>query len=186
MTALFVLLGWAANVFVALFLLRFIFQAVRADFYNPISQAIVKFTNPLVMPLRKIVPGFRGWDLASLVAALLVHLAFALVIHFLFNSGGPNPAAFLVRGIFSLIDLIFGLYIMMIFISIILSWLQPDPRNPLISLLWSVTEPVLRPFRKLLPPMGGLDLSPMIALLGLVLLRVLINADIAPMLLSRI
>lgn len=177
MNALTYLINTLFQVFVALFLLRFFLQLTRADFYNPISQAIVSITNPLVMPLRRIVPGLGGLDVASLIAALLVQMA-ALAALTLLRGGSPDwlmlvPSALITLGLTVLQGLIF-----LIFIGVILSWFHPDPRNPIVSLLYSLTEPVLRPARRIIPPIGGLDLSPMIVLIILYVLLIFLTSDL--------
>ena len=165
------------SVFIALFLLRFFLQWTRADFYNPISQAIVRITNPVVLPLRRVIPGFGGLDIASILAAVLVQYL-ALGVLALLAGATPDwllmiPSAFIALGLFVLRALIF-----LIFISVIVSWIRPDPRNPIVSLLYSLTEPVLRPARRLIPPIGGLDVSPMLVLIVLYVLLIFLTADL--------
>lgn len=177
MNALRYLIDTIFSVFTALFLLRFFLQWARADFYNPISQAIVRITNPLVLPLRRVIPGLGGLDVASLVAALLIQMVALAVMKYLAGAS-PDwlmllPAAAIALGLFILQGLIF-----LIFISVIVSWFRPDPRNPVVSLLYSLTEPVLRPARRIIPPMGGLDLSPMIVLIVLYVLLIFLTADL--------
>ena len=182
------LLELAATVVVAMFMLRFLLQIVRADFFNPATQAIVRFTNPLVMPLRKIIPGWAGLDLASLVATLLVQIAAVALLAFyasaLRGAPVPGPGALALRALFELILLVFRIYTVSIFLRVLMSWLNPDPRNPAMSLLYSLTEPLLRPARRLIPPIAGLDLSPLIVLVGLQALQILITQDLARMLLG--
>lgn len=175
------ILSTLSSVLVGLFVLRFLLQQSRADFYNPISQAIVKITNPLVMPLRKLIPGLGGMDLASIVAALLVQLATTVLIVVLLTGGSlPPPMAALVTALSQFINLILRLYFMMILLRVILSWVNPDPRNPMMSLLYSLTEPVMAPARRLIPPMGGLDLSPILVLFVISALQVFVNSDLIP------
>lgn len=179
MTALMFILGLLGKLLVGIFILRFLLQVVRADFYNPVSQAIVSLTNPLVMPLRRLVPGLKGLDLASIVAAILVQVVVLLILFFIQTGGSvPTLRYTLVESFFSLVNLVFGLYIMVIFLRVILSWVNPDPRNPVVSMLYSLSEPVLAPARRIIPPLGGLDLSPLIVLVLLQALQILINADI--------
>ena len=179
MKALIFILSLVGQLLVGIFILRFLLQLVRADFYNPVSQAIVNLTNPLVMPLRKIVPGLKGMDLASVVAAMLMQVLVLLVLY-LIQTGGALPTVqyTLVESFFSLLNLVFGLYIVTIFLRVILSWVNPDPRNPVVSMLYSLTEPILAPARRLIPSLGGLDLSPLVVLVLLQALQILINSDI--------
>ena len=148
--------------------MRFLLQATRADFYNPISQFLVKVTNPVVIPVRRIVPGFGGLDVATLLLALLLQIAgMALLILIKFQAVA-SIGLLLVGGLLGVVALVVYIYFFALLASIILSWVAPGSRHPAIVLLHQITEPVMAPFRKILPPMGGLDLSP-------ILLFVLIN-----------
>ena len=179
MKALIFILSLLGQLLVGIFVVRFLLQLVRADFYNPVSQAIVSLTNPLVMPLRRIIPGLKGLDLASVVAALLVQILVLIILYFIQTGGAlPGVQYTLVESLFSLLNLVFGLYIMTIFLRVILSWVNPDPRNPIVSMLYSLTEPILAPARRIIPSIGGLDLSPLVVLVLLQALQILINSDI--------
>jgi len=156
------------SLFLIALLLRFVLQLVRADFYNPISQFLVKVTNPLVVPLRRIIPGVAGLDIATLVLALTVQ-AIAIAALFLLT-GNPMPPIpnLIIWAVLGLVVLIVNIYFFALLAMIILSWVSPGGNNPAVFLLHQITEPVMAPFRKVLPPMGGLDLSP-------ILLFILIN-----------
>jgi YggT family protein len=154
-------------------LLRFLLQLFRADFYNPISQFLVKATNPPLKILRRIIPGLGGIDLASIVLAwLLKAIELGLVITI--SGSSFNLIAPLLWAIPELVELFINIFLFAILIQVILSWVNPGSYNPAIGLLNSLTAPVLRPAQKLLPPMGGLDLSPMLVMIGLVLLKMLL------------
>lgn len=179
MKAMIFILSLAGQLLVGVFVVRFLLQLVRADFYNPVSQAIVSLTNPLVMPLRRIIPGLKGMDLASVVAAMLVQILVFVILYFIQTGGAlPGIRLTLVESFFGLLNLVFGLYIMTIFLRVILSWVNPDPRNPIVSMLYSLTEPILAPARRMIPAIGGLDLSPLVVLVLLQALQILINSDI--------
>lgn len=154
-------------------LLRFLFQLVRADFYNPLSQFIVTITKPLLNPLRKVIPGYRGWDFASLVLAWLV-LAVELGIIAALNGAGAQPVAALALALPELVDLIINIFLVALFIQVILSWISPGNYNPAIGLAYSLTQPLLGPVQRRMPSMGGIDLSPMIVMVGLFLLKMLL------------
>lgn len=156
------------NLFLLAMLLRFLLQLVRADFYNPISQFLVKATNPLVLPMRKIVPGFGGLDMASLLLALLLQLLGIVAILVIGDLGLPPILLLLVWSLLGVIGLLVNIYFFALLAMIILSWISPGGNNPAVYLLFQITEPVMAPFRKLLPAMGGLDFSP-------ILLFILIN-----------
>jgi YggT family protein len=154
-------------------LLRFLLQLVRADFYNPISQFLVKATNPPLKVLRRIIPGLGGIDLSSLILAwLLKSIEILLVI--LVSGSAVNLLAPLLWAIPELVELVINIYLFGILIQVILSWVSPGNYNPAVGLLYSLTAPVMRPAQKILPPMGGLDLSPMLVMIGLVLLKMLL------------
>ena len=156
-------------------LLRFIMQLVRADFYNPISQFIVKATNPLLLPLRKVIPGLFGVDIASLLLALALQMA-ALQLIGLVVGAGLYPIGPLVLGsLWKLLDVVLNVYFFSFIILIIVSWIAPHTYNPVMSVIQSITEPVLRPIRRVIPSMGGLDFSVMFAMLGIYIIRILIS-----------
>jgi YggT family protein len=161
------------SIYIAIMLLRFILQQVGADFYNPISQFIVKATQPLVTPARRLIPSIRKTDTATLVlvAALII---MKLVLLFGIAGYPLNGIQILVKSLHDLISLTFDIFIVAIFVQAILSWVNPDPYNPISSLLNSLTWPVLQPIRRYIPPIGGLDLSALVALIGLMFLKRLI------------
>jgi YggT family protein len=156
-------------------LLRFVLQLVRADFYNPISQFVVKITNPLVIPARKIIPGYAGLDLASLSLAILLQIV-AIAVIFLIRFGGiPAPTLLLVGGVLGVVALLVQMYFFALLAMIILSWVAQGSRHPAIHLLYQITEPVMAPVRKLLPPMGGLDFSPILVFVLINIVKIVIG-----------
>jgi YggT family protein len=143
-------------------LLRFLMQLVRADFYNPISQALVKITNPLVIPLRRVVPGYGGVDLASLLLAIILQMLMVTLL-VLVQSGALLPLLpILLIGVLGIVAYLVKIYFFALLAMIILSWVAPGGNHPALFLLYQITEPVMAPFRKILPPMGGLDFSPIL------------------------
>ena len=152
----------ALTLYMLAMLLRFLLQLVRADFYNPIGQFLVKVTNPLVIPLRKVIPGIGGLDLASLLLALLLQMLSIIVLMALYGLGLPNPVLLLLWSALGLVGLLVNIYFFALLAMIILSWLAPGSGNPAVFLLYQITEPVMAPFRKLLPAMGGMDFSPIL------------------------
>lgn len=162
--ALIYLLSTLLQLAAFLMLTRFLLQWVKADFYNPVSQAVVRFTNPLLMPLRKILPGNNNLDFAALVMVLVLILIKAVFISWLsgFSINGPMMLMLAVRSLASmLLDYLFWA----IMIRVLLSWVAPDPYNPFVQVIAQLTEPVMAPARRLLPPMGGMDLSPILVLI---------------------
>lgn len=171
----YILLNTVISLALLVFLLRLILQLVRADFYNPISQTIVKLSNPLVLPLRRLLPPLGRVDSASLLVALAVQaVGITLLCKLLFN-GFPNPAQILLWSMIGLCAAVLNLYFFAIIGSIILSWVAQGSYNPGAQLLYQITEPVLAPFRKLVPPLGGLDLSPILVFLSINVLEVVLR-----------
>ncbi len=154
-------------------MLRFLLQLTKADFYNPISQFVVKVTSPVLRPLRHFIPGFRGLDISSLVLAWLVKTAVLFLVGLLGGLGLASIGA-IIWSIPALVELILDVLLYAIIIRVILSWVNPDPYNPMIRLLDTLTDPVMDPVRRRLPPIGGLDLSPIAVTIGLVLLQMLL------------
>jgi YggT family protein len=161
------------GLYATLVVLRFLLQLTRADFYNPLSQFIVKATKPVLNPLRRVIPGVSGLDIASLVLAWIVITLEQLAILGLAGLGfRPTAAALL--AIPELTSLIINIFLFAILIQVIISWINPGSYNPAITLIHSLTEPLLAPVRRRMPDMGGLDLSPMVVMLGLVVLEMLL------------
>lgn len=161
--ALIYIIQTLGSLYLLIVLLRFILQLVRADFYNPLSQFIVKATQP-VKPLRRIIPGFAGLDLASLVLAILVQLLLMVITLTLmgYNVGG-FILQLLVWSLIGVTSLFLKVFFFALIISVILSWVAPGSYNPGAQLVNQICEPLLAPFRKLLPNLGGLDISPIFA-----------------------
>ncbi len=155
-----------------LFLARLILQASRADFYNPISQGIVKATDPLLRPLRLIIPGFRNIDFAAFIAALLVK-ALSLVILLSLSGSELQVGALpiLIRSLYDVLWLLLTIYFFAILFVIVLSFIAPGSYHPAAILLVQITDPVLSPARRILPPLGGLDFSPIIVFMAIILVR---------------
>ena len=153
-------------------LLRFLFQLVRADFYNTISQFLVALTNPLLKPLRRIIPGFFGIDLASLVLLLALQLLEVYALSWI-NGLTPVMLPLVLAAVVTLVRLTLNVYFYAVLLRVILSWFMPYGmrHNPAGDLLVSLTEPLMRPARRLIPAVGGLDLSPIVVLVALQLLQ---------------
>lgn len=161
------------SLYILAIMLRFLLGLVRADFYNPVSQFLVKVTSPLLVPLRKLVPGVGRIDTASIVLMLLLQFV-ALLLIVLLRGIEVAPGLLLVVAIGELIMLAINVFFFAIIIQVILSWVSPGQYNPATAVLNSLTAPVLRPVQKLLPPVSGFDLSPLFALIGLQVLRMLV------------
>lgn len=156
-----------------LFLLRLIAEAARVQFHNPISQFVYRSTNPVLAPLRRVLRNWRNINLAAIVVAWLAELV-KLGLEFLLAGGLPNPAGWLLMGFGQLLDLFLLTYIVLIFVWSLASLLGGDPGHPLLRFVAQLVEPPMRPLRRRMPTLGGLDFSPAVAILALMLLRILV------------
>ena len=165
------------SIYMMLVLVRLLLQLVRADFYNPVCQFIVKATNPPLKPLRRIIPGLAGIDMSSVLLLLALQMlklflmALAAGMHLSF-------AGLAVLSIGELLAMILNFYMIAILLQVILSWVGPGGHNPLTSILYAINEPVMRPARRLLPAMSGIDLSPILVFLAIGLLKILVVSPI--------
>lgn len=155
--------------------LRLLLQSVRADFYNPISQWIVKLTNPVLLPLRRLVPAVGRLDTASVLLMLLAQMLAIALTALLLGAPLPNPAVLLYWAVLGCIGLITNIFFVAIIAVIVLSWIAPGNYNPMVILLHQLTEPVLVPFRRLLPPIGGMDLSPLLLFLLINIIEIVLR-----------
>ncbi|HXH03769.1 MAG TPA: YggT family protein [Candidatus Competibacteraceae bacterium] len=163
--------------YILLVMLRFLLQWVRADFYNPLVQFLVRLTNPPLVPLRRLVPGLLGLDMAAVVLMVALQLIELLLLLAL-DGRSASPGGLLVLSLAELLGLLVTVYFWGIIVQAVMSWINPDPRHPLLSLLWQLTAPLLRPARRLLPPVVGIDLSPILVLIALQLLNLLLVAPL--------
>jgi len=180
-TAAVYILQTIGSLYLLIVLLRFILQLVRADFYNPLSQFIVRATHPLLKPLRKVIPSFAGLDLASLVLAILVQLVLMALILMLMGYGLDNPLQLLIWSIIGVTALFIKVFFFALIISVILSWVAQGSHNPAAELINQICDPLLAPIRRILPSLGGLDLSPIVAFLILNLINMLVVRNLAVM-----
>jgi YggT family protein len=174
MAALIFVLDTLFTLVVVAFLLRLLMPIVRADFRNPIGQAILQFTNPVVMPLRRLLRPAGRVDVASVVALLLVQLAGTAVLR-LVAGAGLAPGPILLRGLQDLAGTVLQLYFLAVLVYALMSWVAPGSHGPGPQLLGRLCEPLLRPVRRLVPPIGGLDLSALFVLIGLQALQILLR-----------
>ncbi len=169
------------GIYILMVMLRFLFQMVRADFYNPLSQAIVKITNPPLRPLRRLIPGLFGIDMASLLLLIILQtVELWLIAAMATGSLFVPPPGLVVLAIAQLIQLGVYVFLFSLIVQIIISWINPHGAygNPAFNLMNSLTQPLLRPARRIVPPMGGLDLSPILVLIGLQLVLFLVVAPL--------
>jgi YggT family protein len=171
------------DLYILLVLLRFLLQLLRADFYNPISQFIVRVTTPPLHLLRRFIPSVAGQDTAS-ICLVLIYAKFLLLralaieaVHIgstIAPIGGVSYAGLFIFGIADLVALTLTVFLVAVIIEVILSWVSPGQYNPVIGLIHKLSAPALKPVRRLIPPIGGLDLSPLFATLLILVAKMLI------------
>ena len=176
--ALIFIVSTIVRLFLLVLLLRFWLPWLRADFRNPIAQGILRLTSPLVIPVRRIIPPLGRLDTATVFIAFGVqYLALLLILAI---SGAQADFAWLsVTSLIELILLSLNIFTFAIFIHIILSWVAPGTYNPATAFISTIVNPVLQPFRKRIPPLGGLDISPMVVIILLQALVILVS-DMRP------
>lgn len=161
-------------------MLRLLLQGAGADFYNPLSRFLVKITNPPLVPLRRIIPGFKGIDLASVVLLFALQIAELILVAQVL--GQPySLAGLLVTSLASLLSLLINVFLFSILIQVILSWIRPGDYSPISVLLYQLNEPLLGPARRVMPPISGFDLSPILVMVALQLVSILLVAPLADM-----
>ncbi len=172
--AIIYLISTLTDLYVTAILLRLLLQWVRADFYNPLCQFLIRITEPVLKPTRRVIPSIGKLDTSSVIIMLALELLQLLIISQL--SHLPFGTQFLllyaVRKL--LVTLLFT-YIVLIIARVIVSWIAGQSHHPMIPLIYQLTEPLLRPFSRLIPAMGGIDLSPLFALIALRFLLLLLG-----------
>ncbi len=166
------------SLFLVIVVLRFLLQLVRADFYNPVSQALVKITMPLLRPLRKVIPGFLGIDMASVVLILVVQLIASSILCLIVGLTGliVLPHILVLWGFVGALTIIANIFFWCMIISIIGSFIAPMSHHPLLTIANQIINPLCAPIRKIIPPLGGvIDISPILVLVGLRIVDMLIR-----------
>ena len=161
------------SLYIMAVMLRFLLQWARADFYNPLAQFLVRITQPVLHPFRRVIPGWGGIDFSAL-ALMVVLQAIALALLMLIAGVTPRIDYLLLRTPAELISLLLNLYLVAIVVRAVLTWISPHDYNPAMTVLLSLTEPVIRPFRAVIPPLGGVDLSPLAAIITIQVVKMLV------------
>jgi YggT family protein len=173
--AIIFIISTIAQLYLLVMLLRFWLPWLGADFRNPIAQGILRLTSPLVIPVRRVIPPIGRLDTATIIVAFALQYLTVLVILTISGvTAGIAPIA--LTALVDLVLLSLRLFTFAIFIHIILSWIAPGTYNPATAFISMLVEPVLRPFRTLIRPIGGLDVSPIFAIIGLMALTILISS----------
>lgn len=163
------------SLYLSIILLRFLLQTARADFYNPISQLLVKLTNPVLIPLRRLIPGLFGVDVASLVFALLFHWLVMQIMLLIAGAGFIAPHYMLGWSIIGITLNIINLYFFAGIVVFIASFLAPHSSHPALILVRQLLEPLLAPIRRIVPPVGGMDFSLFFLGISLVIMRMVVR-----------
>ena len=172
------LINIIASLFLMLILLRALLRFAQADFYNPITQAIVKITNPILDPVYSVLKSYRNIDIAALFLAFMLIVSMVYINTSLYKAGAPPLVSVLLVGVCSIFYSILGIYQIAIFLNVIVSWIAPHTYNPAAIMAQDITKPLVEPIRKMMPDTGGLDFSPMIALLVIFTIRSLIEEGV--------
>ena len=172
LNALSLLITLAFDAVATLLVLRLLAEASRADFNNPLSQFVYRYTNPVLAPIRRVLPNWRRINLAALQLAWLTMLLKLLLLYALLGIM-PRPLGLLVQALAELLDFVLLLYIVLIFGWSLLSMFAVDRRHPLLRLAGAIVEPLLRPLHgKLIA--GQIDFAPMAVMIVLLLARLLL------------
>ncbi|MEL7023875.1 MAG: YggT family protein [Pseudomonadota bacterium] len=167
------LLQALSSLILIVIMLRFLLQAVRANFRNPLAQAIVQLTSPLVVPVRRIVPAIGNIDTATLVVAYAAQVVLLAALMLLIGAGISSQI--LIDAVFALANLTINIFFFAIIIGVVLSWVAPGSYNPAGALADELARPLLTPIRRVIPPFSGFDLSPLFAMLLIGVIRIVVN-----------
>ncbi len=176
--ALFSVLSAVTGILVFFLVIRLILQLVRANYYNPISQGINRFSAPLLAPTSRLIPDVGSLSLNTLVIAVLIQSVAAYGLALFFYSAALNPAMVLVWSLVSIVGMVLKVFFFALIVMIILSWVAPQANHPGAELVFQVTEPVMAPVRRVMPELGGLDLSPIAVFL---LIQFIENGALRPL-----
>jgi len=162
------------DIYILALILRYLLTIVRVDSLNPLSTLIMKVTNPLLKPLRKTIPGYFGIDWASIISLFLVQAIEIILVALIITGGIPAFSGLTMLTIAYLLRTILYIYLFIIIIQVIISWINPNVYNPITTIMYQISEPILKPIRQFIPSSGGLDFSPLVALIIINLLMILI------------
>lgn len=163
------------TLFLLFVILRFLLQLVRADFYNPFSQAVVKITNPLLLPLRKIIPGLFGIDVSCIVLAIAIQVILGEIIYFVYAQQFINPLQLVIWGALASLNIVTYVFYGAAIIMVVSSFIAPYSSHPIITLARQIMEPLMKPIQNLMPPMGGLDFSVLFVFMGIGIFQMILN-----------
>lgn len=166
-----------ADLYLMVLLIRLFLQLFRGNFRNPIAQAVLKATSPLVIPVRSVVPAIGRIDTATVLVALVFEVAFIAVLVSL-PQFALSGAAIVGFAAVRILMVALRLFFVVVLIHVIISWVAPGTYNPVTAFIADLGEPVLRPVRRVVPPLAGLDLSPLVVLIGLQFFLIAIGSNL--------
>lgn len=156
--------------YIFVLIIRVLLQYTGADSRNPVSSFIIKATQVPLKVLKPIFPTLKGFNLSAIALMLVLQMLLGLLA----MGGEPNVWVIFIWSLTELISTIINVFIYSIFATVILSWINPGAHNPVVTLLYKITEPIMQPFQRIIPPMGGMDFSPIAALLALQVIKMLL------------
>lgn len=162
------------HLYLVALMLRVLLEAIGADYYNPVCQALITVTDPLVRPLGRILPRMGRISVPGIVLLYIIQII-ALVAVGLMSGWALDPLVIALLALLKLVRMLLVLYLVLIIVGVILSWVGQGFRHPIVPLIFQLTEPVLAPIRRMMPALGGLDLSPLIAIIGIQFLIILLG-----------
>lgn len=177
-TSLWSLLDTVFSFYIMLLLLRLLLQKMHANYYNPLCQFVIRITTPAVKFLQHGLPTWKGIDFAVLVVVIVFTAVKFLIMGWMLYASSPRITGLFISCIGDLLQNIFHLFIFLIIARVILSWIRNAQLAPVLEAIYRLTEPSLRPVRRLIPPIGGYDLSPLFLILAFQLLLILIASPL--------
>ena len=169
------LLETAASFYLILTVLRGMLQLARADFYNPISQFVVRATNPPLRVIHRVIPSAGRFDPAVLILAVLVQVLAIVAKLTLSGFSLPDITSLLIWSVLGVVGLIINTYLIALVVMIVISWVAPGTRHPAVLLTYQITEPIMSPVRSMLPSMGGLDFSPIVIFIAINMIQIALS-----------
>jgi len=168
------------SLFMLVLFLRFLFPLIRVDYYNPFSQFVVKVTDPVLVPIRKVLPIRKSIDSAALLFIVFLQIIEICLLQLVHVGAISSTLDIIQISVIKLVHVGFSFFLFAIIGQIILSWFAPHNNNPAVGILFQITEPILAPARRLIPPVGGLDFSPILVLLAIEILDRLLTRGLLP------
>ncbi|MDF3920261.1 YggT family protein [Salinicola sp. LHM] len=173
------LVNTLVNIYLFVLMLRFLLQFSQADYYNPMSQGIVKATQPVVAPVQRILRPVGRIDIATLFVGFLLKVIVIIAVFQIAGFGMPPLQGLLLAGIAGVLNAILKIYFFALIIMIILSWVAPRANHPGALLVMQIVEPIMAPVRRVIPPLGMIDLSPIVVFIAINLLDSVVVGSLA-------